>query len=191
MNDITGPLIAVGGVVFGAVITNFLGEDYRRHRDGTALAAAFAGELFGHFGGSAMLNPALQHLRDKVSAGTIEDLTPRTSIEKVSDLIFEANAGKIGLLGTEHARAVAYAYQRISSFRTSLNTLVDHWNTMDKAERLARLDALITLLDDVATKGAETIAGLETYASSGNLRGWIRTFAIYRVIANSLSQLRG
>ncbi|MCD0498524.1 hypothetical protein LP085_16830 [Achromobacter sp. MY14] len=183
MSDINGALIAVGGVIFGAIATNFLAEDYRRHRDGTALAAAIAGELAGHFGGAEMLNPALWTLRQKVEAGELPKMPPRNTSETVRDLIYEANAGRIGLLGTEHARAVAYAYQKIAAFRQGLNVLVDHWNGMDNEERLGRLNSLLVILDDAAEKGAATITGLEVYASSGNLRGWLRTFALYQVVA--------
>ena len=51
VSDINGALIAVGEVVFGAIVTNFLAKDYRPHRDGTALAAAVAGGPSGNFGG--------------------------------------------------------------------------------------------------------------------------------------------
>ena len=118
-------------------------------------------------------------------------LAVRHALELYSrDLIYEANAGRIGLLGTNHARAVAYSYQKIAAFRQGLNVLVDYWNAMDNEERLARLNSLLVILDEAAQKGAETISGLEDYASSGNLRGWLRTFALYQVVATRFQARR-
>lgn len=48
MADLNIALIGLLGVMAGCYLNNFLAEDYRRFRDGQALAGALAGELEAH-----------------------------------------------------------------------------------------------------------------------------------------------
>lgn len=68
--------------------------------------------------------------------------------------------------------------------------LVDNWNTINKRERIDRLKSLLGLSNEIAQKGAETVSGFAAYASSGNLRGWLRTFALYQVAATRIKAWR-
>lgn len=114
MADEHAALIALIGVLAGGYVNNFLAEDYCRFRDGTALAGALAGELGSHMQAFPLLRTMLTTLKTAFEQG---ERPPLRRFDPPNDPIYEANVGKIGLLGGKLAEEVAFAYQQICAFR--------------------------------------------------------------------------
>ncbi|MEX4005167.1 hypothetical protein AB4Y38_40755 [Paraburkholderia sp. EG285A] len=66
MSDTNAALIAFVGVLAGGYLNNFLAEDFRRFRDGQALAGALAGELKSHATAIPILQSTLQSTADAI-----------------------------------------------------------------------------------------------------------------------------
>jgi hypothetical protein len=120
-------LVGVLGVMLGGYFNNFLAEDYRRFRDGQALAGALAGELESHAEPIPMIKDSLEKMHSELLAGRGLS-TPEWPIP--SSPIFEQNAAKIGLLGPQTARDVAYVYEHLRAFRQNFNQLTKYHATM-------------------------------------------------------------
>jgi hypothetical protein len=123
MADINAALIGFIGVMAGGYFNNFLAEDYRRFRDGQALAGALVGELESH---SAQI-PRIKN--------NLEAMEVQTRNSKALDMpewpmppspIFDQNAGKIGSLGPETAKEVAYIYEHLRAWRQNFHMLTKH-----------------------------------------------------------------
>ena len=181
MSSVSGPLLAIGGVIVGAVLNNFFGEDYRRHKDSTALAAALAGELKGHIIGARGLADHLRHI-----AALLDPLAdPDTKLvfrksEMPNDPIFAANAGKIGILGRHLAHEAALAYQMIAAYRHVHKVVMDAWDEMTTDEKFTRVTTLLDLIDSNVERGEKTIQGLEHYSESGTFAGWVKSFSLWQ-----------
>ncbi|UAN04787.1 hypothetical protein [Achromobacter mucicolens] len=177
--ELYGPVIAgvtaLISVLIGHAITHFIGEDYKRHRDATALAAAFCGELRGHFIGAKAVEPMMAYLRAELGAGRLPVLDMK-AMQLSNDPVFEANAGKIGSLGPELAASTAYIYQLISAIRLSLKGLTDTWDTSNEDAKKRRLKALLDTMDATYPQGTECVRLLHEFALTGTLPGWWRVF---------------
>lgn len=182
MSDMNGPIFALGGVIVGAILNNFFGEDYRRHKDSTALAAALSGELKGHFIGAQQLSEHLKWLVKILNQppGTDVQILFRPA-EIAGDPIFEANAAKIGLLGAHFAHEAAYAYQMISAFRSSYKVTVNSWHDMSTEEKVNRVKSMLNLIDSNMPRATETVQDLKAYAETGTMGGWIRRFSLWQL----------
>ncbi|VWB72860.1 hypothetical protein [Burkholderia lata] len=86
MADGNAALIAFIGVLAGGYVNNFLAEDYRRFRDGTALA----GELASHTAAFPMLRDMLNGMIAAIEQG--QRLRLRC-FEPPNDPVYESNVG--------------------------------------------------------------------------------------------------
>lgn len=177
--ELTGPAIAGAtallGILIGHAITHFIGEDYKRHRDATALAAAFSGELRGHFIGAKAVEPVLVWLRQELGAGRLPHMDMK-AMQLGNDPVFDANVGKIGALGPELAATTAYIYQLLAAIRLSLKGLTELWDVIGEDEKKRRLKALVDTMDITYPQGTECVRLLTEFARTGTLPGWWRAF---------------
>jgi hypothetical protein len=121
MADLNVALLGFVGVLVGGYANNFLAEDYRRFRDGQALAGALAGELESHGDAASAIKQSLALIIKNADAPNSAVKIPEWPIP--NSPIFEANAGKIGVLDPQSAKDVAYVYEQIRGFRLALNLL--------------------------------------------------------------------
>lgn len=165
MNEINTALIAVLGVLGGAYINNFAAEDFRRFRDSQALAGALAGELASIRVSFPDLLTALNNMRAQVQAREPLDLQ---EFPQASSPIFEANAGKIGLLSAVLAREVAFVYERVQAFRVLFHHLSKHHKDMKDEQRIALVQSCIQLVDG----GKEKIEALVDSLDDHTHKAW-------------------
>lgn len=165
MNEINTALIAVLGVLGGAYINNFAAEDFRRFRDSQALAGALAGELASIGVSLPDLLAALNNMKAQVKA--LEPLGLHEFPQAPSP-IFEANAGKIGLLSAVLAREVAFVYERIRAFRALFHHLSKHHGDMKDERRVALVQSCIQLVGD----GKERIKALVDSLDDHTHKAW-------------------
>jgi len=168
MSDaLMGATFALSGTLIVAFLANFCAEDYRRHRDSVALAAALAGELASYEDAWPILRSSLEAMHMHSVAGNSISLP---KMPKPSDRVFEANVGKLGLLGPELAEDLAYVYNQVNAFREIFKTLMDE-PELAAREQAARLDACITTLDRAMGRGASLPGRLRIFA-----KRWYRPF---------------
>jgi hypothetical protein len=149
MSDVlTGALLGFSGSLIVAFLANFCAEDYRRHRDSVALAAALAGELASYEDAWPILRSSLGGMHEQSLAGN-RVLFPKMS--KPTDRVFEANVGKVGLVGPELAEDLAYVYNQVNAFREMIKTLMDE-SDLAAEQQAARLRACITTLDQASAR---------------------------------------
>lgn len=162
MADGNAALSALIGVLAGGYVNNFLAEDYRRFRDGTALAGALAGELGSHMQAVPMLRTMLTALTTAVGQGVNPKLR---HFDMPNDPVYEANVGKIGLLGGKLAEDVAFAYQLIRAFRLNFGLVLSHHGNMDQPEIVLRLSACLETINLGEARGVALLPDLKRLAS--------------------------
>lgn len=113
-------LITAAFTLLGVWLTAFLAEDYRRFRDGSAMAAALAGELGSY--ALAMENAEVIFMRMATSIHQGEmQVFPSERPPKI-DPVFDSTVPRIGLLGVEVAENVVFTYHMIRAWRGTLRS---------------------------------------------------------------------
>lgn len=150
MSDVlTGAVLGFSGSLMVAFLANFCAEDYRRHRDSVALAAALAGELASYEDAWPLLRSGLNAMHEQSLAGHRLTL-PRMT--KPVDRVFEANVGKIGLVGPGLTEDLAYVYNQINAFREMFKTLMEE-PELSVEQQGARIRACVEMLNRAIARG--------------------------------------
>ncbi|MFM0202206.1 hypothetical protein PQR53_20310 [Paraburkholderia fungorum] len=163
MADLNAALIAFAGVLVGGYLNNFLAEDYKRFRDGQALAGALAGELESHGEHIPDITKNLPKLKERLDAG-IWVVLPEWPVP--SSPVFEANTDKIGLLDPDHAKEVAYVYEQIRAFRGTFHLFTKHNTTMGFDWQAAMVQGSIDAIERAEKRGEPLIKGLKAHAKA-------------------------
>jgi|SRR5471030_578112 len=154
MYEVRVATITLGGVLIAGYVNNILAEEFRRWRERQSLSAAFAGEL-----GSTL--ESVGKLRESLvgMAGMVEEGEPLFLPEfpMPTSPIFEANAGRIGLLKATHAGEIASLYERIRTFRVLYLLLSQHLSNPEKppswnARMIEQCDSLVAESEGRAKK---------------------------------------
>ncbi|MEX3968635.1 hypothetical protein AB4Y42_41950 [Paraburkholderia sp. EG286B] len=173
MSDTNAALIAFVGVLAGGYLNNFLAEDFRRFRDGQALAGALAGELKSHATAIPILQSTLQSTADAIRKPdtriTMQEFAPPTSP------VFDSGVVKLGLLGPALAEEVAFVYEQIRAFRLGLQRISKHHPEMERETVAQVLEFCLTLITTAQERGTKLIADLQRYANEGywRTRPWV------------------
>jgi hypothetical protein len=163
MAELNAALVGFLGVLVGSYGSNFLAEDYRRFRDGRSLAGALAGELESHGEPIPSVKAGLESMGDKVLAGDKLEL-PEWPIP--NSPVFEENAAKIGLLGPDLARDVAYVYEHLRAFRQNFHQLTKHNAAMSVGWNHSHILGCLAILTRVEPRAAQLIVNLKKYAAA-------------------------
>jgi len=163
MESISPALIAFTAAVLVGFGSHFIVEDYRRFRDGQAIAAALAGELR-----SIMLS--LPELLISITGmkGMLDNLQ-HISLPEMPDQsspIFEKSTEKVGLLGVDLAGEVAFLYDQIRAFRTSFQLLSKHHAKMAPPWSSLLIGRCIQLIDTNEPKAKILIEKLQVHSGS-------------------------
>ncbi|MFM0386496.1 hypothetical protein [Paraburkholderia dipogonis] len=147
----------------GGYVNNFLAEDYKRFRDGRALAGALAGELQSHGEAIPWIKAGLENMEKGLRDG--HKLTLPEWPSPPSPL-FDENAGKIGLLGPTMSGDVAYVYENLRAFRQSFHQLSKNHETMPVEWSRASITGCLAAITRAETRGAQLILNLKNHAES-------------------------
>lgn len=175
MADGNAALIAFIGVLVGGYVNNFLAEDYRRFRDGTALAGALAGELASHMLAFPVLQKMLAYQIGVVSKG---ERPPFRHFDPPNDPVFESGVAKLGLLGAKVAEDVAFAYQQIRAFRLNYALVLSQHKDMLDPELIQRLSGCLAVVNMGDGRAKELLAELKTIAAQQYVEArtrWLRS----------------
>jgi hypothetical protein len=161
MADLNAALIGLLGLMTGGYVNNFLAEDYRRFRDGQALAGALAGELESHAEAFDFLKRGLENM---IPVATDKGLD-LTEWPIPPSPLFDENAAKVGLLGPQSARDVAYVYENIRAFRQNFHMLSKDHRNMLKEWAPAMIVGCIAAIQRAETRGRPLIETLKSHAA--------------------------
>jgi len=162
MADLNVALVGLIGVMAGGFFNNFLAEDYKRFRDGQALAGALAGELESHAEPIPMIKNGLVMMLDLAGKG--QSLGLKEWPIPPSPL-FDQNAAKIGLLGAELARDVAYVYENLRAFRQNFHMLSKHSAEMPVEWTPAMINGCLAAISRAEGRGVPLVDGLKRFAA--------------------------
>ncbi|MEX3918171.1 hypothetical protein AB4Y43_18320 [Paraburkholderia sp. BR10872] len=157
-----GPFFTFTGSVIVAVVANFIAEDFRRFRDGSALASAIAGELGSYAIAIQELKANVTTLAEQAEAGKQIRVA---DIELPHDSIYESAVPKLGLLGVELPEKVALAYGRIRAFRTLYTVIAGEKVKTDAAGLGWLYRQLLVKLAEAETEGRQTVTLLHVRAN--------------------------
>jgi hypothetical protein len=161
MSDVLmGAFFGLSGTLIVAFLANFCAEDYRRHRDSVALAAALAGELASYADAWPILRSSLEAMLGQARSG---DRIFLPKMSKPTDRVFEANVGKIGLVGPDLAEDLAYTYNQVNAFREMFYTIMGEVDLTVEQQAL-RVNACIMTLDRAMERGESLPRRLKTFA---------------------------
>lgn len=165
MADIGTAAVSASAVLIAGYATSFVAERYRRFLDSRSIASALLGELTAHSEAFPDLETTLARIIQERSRGTFRVTEVPTSP------VFEKVVEKIGHLGHPLAGDVAYAYERIRAFRSTLMTVVREGKDMDDAEYFTYLRACRDLLADNRERFSRILRDLEL--ASSRKFGWL------------------
>lgn len=156
MSEGTTTAVIAGCVaVTVAYLTQFVSENYKRHRDAAAMAAAIAGELASYKPAWPILEAAFTNWMRLVGIGD-RDHIPFRTIERPKDLVIDEMVPKLGLLGAKRVEMVVTVYANLRAFRIGLELITKEHGSMPDDELMGRLQTLLITLDR-AGKAAEVL----------------------------------
>jgi hypothetical protein len=145
-----------------AWVTAFLAEDYRRFRDGTSLAAALAGELQAYLEAFERGTPTLQEIRKHLDKGVPLRYMP--PFKPPADPVYDSGVARLGLLGPEIARDVAYTYQNVNAFRVAYANMTKTYSKVEPFVVLGALDGAIEAATKAKERGTLAVKQLDARA---------------------------
>jgi hypothetical protein len=145
-----------------AWVTAFLAEDYRRFRDGTSLAAALAGELQAYLEAFERGTPTLQEIRKHLDKGVPLRYMP--PFKPPADPVYDSGVARLGLLGPEIARDVAYTYQNVNAFRVAYANMTKTYLKVEPFIVLGALDGAIEAATKAKERGTVAVKQLDARA---------------------------
>lgn len=163
MDGTTPALIAFTSAMLVGFTSHFVAEDYRRFRDGQAIAAALAGELRSIASAIPELYGGLVGMKDMLDN---QQPFPFPEFPMQSSTMFEAIAEKIGLLGVELARDVAFLYDQIRAFNFSFHWLSKHHEEMPVSWSRALVERCLGLIEKNDKEAQILIEKLTLYSNS-------------------------
>lgn len=164
-------VISASGAVGIGFATTFVGERYRRFHDGSALAAALAGELASYETAWPLIDVLLASLLAAAEQGAQSRLKLRP-FERPRDRVYEDSVGKLGLLGVDLVESVVYVYSNIAAFRLALDLVMREHGTMDEVEFKARCEAARGCVDRAVARGASLLPALRARAIEAFFPAW-------------------
>ncbi|OOG42682.1 hypothetical protein [Rhodanobacter sp. C05] len=158
-------LVSLTSIVVALVAawaTAILAEDYRRFRDGTSLAAALAGELQAYIEAFDTGLPTLHDIRKELKKGAPLKYMP--PFKPPGDPVYESGVERLGLLGPEIARDVAYTYQQVNAFRASYVNMTETYSKVEQFVVLGSLEGVISAATKALDRGNSAIQQLDARA---------------------------
>lgn len=163
--DWTIAILGALGALVIAYINTFLKEQYVRHLDANAIAAGLAGELSSYSEAWPIVRDTLASYLKLLDAGQ-RGRIPFRPFDRPKDVFFEANAGKLGVLGVDLVREVAFVYGNIGGFRVGFGLLQSSGADMSDDEFRARVLATISAIDRALPRGVPLLEALKARADA-------------------------
>lgn len=150
VNSTASAWIAASAALAAVFATQFVAENYRRFKDGSALAGGIAGELSSYKGSADIMRPRILGWMAASREG--KPLTFRP-FERPVDMFFDEVVGKIGLLGPALVEHTVYVYANLRAFRMGLEIITTKHAEMSAAELQERCSLCLEALGRAETRG--------------------------------------
>lgn len=160
-----GLITTIVGAILGAV----LNEQYKRHRDAAATAAALAGELSSYREAFKQLDLSLPILIDRVHQGQALNMPEQSP---PTDIAYEKYVDKVGLLGSQLAEEIAFVYGQIRAFRSAFFPLTRRGESFDPAYVEAALRMAHAFAQIANQRGEPLVKTLQKRAVRSFWRFW-------------------
>jgi hypothetical protein len=169
--SVLAAIIAVFGAVCLGYVNSFIAEDFRRFRDGSALAAGLAGELASYAPAIPILRDMLQSLVRAIDAGKRSEIRLR-SFDRPVDLVFEQGVGKLGLLGSTTVESSVFVYGNLRAFRMALEIISKEHADMADAELRKRCVSCLESVERAVQRGETLLPELRSRAAQPFKPNW-------------------
>jgi hypothetical protein len=163
-DPLSAALMAGAVTLSAAYINSFVAESYRRHRDGSALAAGILGELASYEAAWPMLKTMLLGIISAIDDGKREGISFRT-IERPKDRFFDEAVGKLGALGSDFVEEIVYVYGNIGGFRLGLEVISKEFDNIGDAELRHRCVTCIAAIDRAGERSSTLLPLLRKRAT--------------------------
>lgn len=167
-------VIAAGSAICLAYINGFVVERYKRHHEGSAIAAGLAGELGSYEGFAPKVRGMLEQILGVVEAQTPGRIVLRP-FDRPRDLFYEAAVQKLGLLDVAMIEDVVFVYGNLGGFRIALELLSKHHTEMIPEEIATRSRAAIEAIDRALDRSERLMPKLRSRATERFLPAWAIT----------------
>ena len=154
-------IIALITVIVSAFFGSLVAEDYRRFRDSQGVAAAIAGELSSYVEGGKVLLNMFGIMKQQIKDGLTISFKP---FDPPKDVLYQALAERIGLLGPAQAKDTAYVYQRINGFRVGYMMLTREHTSLSPDAVIASLTMCEDMIKAAHLRAEPLITALEERA---------------------------
>ena len=152
-----GPFFTLIGALVVALLANFLAEDFRRFRDGTALASALLGELLSYKDAFKQSREGFNHYLEEAKKGNVMVLP---NVDVLPDRVYESHVSKIGLLGSDLPQKVVMTYGRITIYKVALNVLTSAKYGTDDETLISGYSEMLYLIDKIEEVDSDAISAL-------------------------------
>ncbi len=167
-DSIIAAIIAASAVIVTSMVSNFLGEAFKRHREKVSVASGLVGELCAYrenidpaktvFGAAKNMALGGQHL-------------PMQKIPLQTNRFYEANISKLGMLGPQIAGDVVYVYGHIQAYMVLASML----HEAEDAKHLAGMLSMMLLsIEKAERRGDPLLDALKAIAQSKFRRSLLR-----------------
>ncbi|MDR3453158.1 MAG: hypothetical protein P4L96_10195 [Rhodoferax sp.] len=163
--------VAVFSAVCLGYLTQFVAEDFRRFRDGSALAAGLSGELSSYKPALPILRDTLRSWIGLVAGGRRTELHLRP-FDRPVDVVFDHAVGKLGLLGSATVESVVFVYSNLRAFRMALEMVTTKGVEMSDEELRLRCEGCLQALERAAERAESLVPELQARAVKSFRPGW-------------------
>lgn len=158
-------IITSAVALLGIYLTQFLAENYRRFKDGSAIAAGLLGELRSYKADHEDLEVGINQW---ISAARThgKDVLPMRQMPKHSDPFFDSCVSKIGLIGGDLVTDTIFVYYRVRAAKDMLAIVSENFDELGEAEFILYCESILDIIDEAATVGTPLLSRLEARAKA-------------------------
>jgi hypothetical protein len=132
--------LGAAGAVGAAYVSSFLKERYTRYLDARALAAGLLGEMLSFEEAVPAIRQLLETMLARVNSNQKSTLH-FYPMDKPKSVFYEANAARLGLLGSSLVSDIVFVYGHIDGFRIVFVQVMEHGAGMSDEVLRLRLSA--------------------------------------------------
>lgn len=165
MADFATAVLGASATVAGVFLAQFVGESYKRFRDGSAIAAGILGELRSYEENKPNFDEAIGEWIRAIDHGLRDQLIFRFG-KAPPHVYFDVVTDKIGLLGSELVGDVVFVYAKVTAFEGSIEIICEQHKEMSDTELRLRAVALQGLVKEAWDRGQALLPRLEARANA-------------------------
>lgn len=165
MADLATAILGASATVIAVFLTQFVGESYKRFRDGSAIAAGILGELRSYAENKPNFEEAIAAWILAIENGSRDQLIFRFG-KSPPHVYFDVVTDKIGLLGSGLVGDVVFVYAKVTAFESAIEIICAQHGEMSDGELRLRAENLQDLMKEAWDRGQDLLPRLEARANA-------------------------